>query len=67
KHKLHSIMFEEINRFVLNHILPEKDIALYQLYAYAGALLNTFIQWEEGGKKENLEDMAFTLESIVNR
>ncbi|MCR4903381.1 MAG: TetR/AcrR family transcriptional regulator, partial [Butyrivibrio sp.] len=46
KHKLHSIMFEEINRFVLNHILPEKDIALYQLYAYAGALLNTFIQWE---------------------
>lgn len=67
RHKLHAIMFEEINAFVLNHIFPEKEIAKYKLYAYAGALLNTFLKWEEDGKKEDLEQIAITLESIIKK
>ncbi len=67
KNNLHSIMFEGINEFMLNHIFPEKSIAIYELYAYAGALLNTFMKWEEGGKKESLDDIAHALCEIVVR
>ena len=66
KQKLHSIMFEGINAFMMEHVRPESGITIYRMYSYAGALLNIFLKWEEGGKKERVEDVANTLMQVVN-
>lgn len=65
KNRLHSIMLEGINDFMKMHIQPTKSVTIYQLYAYAGALLNSFIMWEEGGKKEPVDEIAANLKHIV--
>ncbi len=65
KNKLHSILLEGINEFMINHIQTEHEISKYMLYSYGGALLNSFLKWEEDGKKEKLEDIANTLEKFV--
>ncbi|MCR5145322.1 MAG: TetR/AcrR family transcriptional regulator [Lachnospiraceae bacterium] len=66
RHRLHSIVFEGINEFVLNYIKTDRDESMYRRYAYAGALLNSFLMWEEGGKKEPVEDIARNLEYIMS-
>lgn len=63
--KLHSILFEAINDFMLHHISKDNSDKLYMLYAYSGALLNTFLKWIENGQKENVEDIAVTLETLI--
>lgn len=65
KNKLHSIMLEAINEFMAMHIKTDHEISVYKLYAYAGALLNSFIKWEENGKKEKVEDIAVALEGFI--
>jgi len=65
KHKLHSIMLEGVNEFMKKHIQPARSVTIYQLYAYAGALLNSFLMWEEGGKQEPVEEIAANLKHIV--
>ncbi|MCR5416733.1 MAG: TetR/AcrR family transcriptional regulator [Pseudobutyrivibrio sp.] len=66
RHRLHSIVFEGINDFVLKYIKSERHASLYELYAYSGALLNSFLMWEEGGKKEPVDVIAKNLEHIMS-
>ncbi|MCR5255107.1 MAG: TetR/AcrR family transcriptional regulator [Acetatifactor sp.] len=65
KNNLHSVMLEGVNEFMLKHMNTDHSISVYKLYAYAGALLNSFLKWEEGGKQERVEDIAATLVNIV--
>lgn len=63
--KLHSIAFSAINDFMTTHIRTEQPLSVYRLYAYAGALLNSFLQWVEDGRKERVEDIAEALQVFV--
>ncbi|MCQ2494782.1 MAG: TetR/AcrR family transcriptional regulator [Lachnospiraceae bacterium] len=65
KSKLYSVLIEAVNDFMIKHIKLEQNISVYKLYAYAGALLNSFLKWEENGKKEKVEDIAIALENFV--
>ncbi len=67
KHKLHSVMLDGINQFMLDNIQTDKEVSRYALYSYSGALLNTFIKWEEDGKKENAEEVAGTLAELFGK
>ena len=51
---------------MISHLKPDKSISMYKLYSYAGALLNSFLKWEEDGKKEKVEDIARTLENFIS-
>lgn len=64
--KLHSVLLDGINEFMISHLKPDKSISMYKLYSYAGALLNSFLKWEENGKKEKVEDIARTLENFIS-
>lgn len=55
---LHSILMDGINEFMLSYLPKETAQSLYDIYYYAGGLLNTFLKWEENGKKESAEDVA---------
>ena len=62
---LYSLIINAVNDFMLHHMKPFTNRPVYQLYAYAGSLLNVFLKWEEGGKKEAPEEIArFLCESI---
>lgn len=65
ENKLHSIAYVAINEFMTEHVQTNQKSSLYILYAYAGALLNCFLQWLEGGRKESVEEIARTLEHFV--
>ena len=54
----YSLMINAINRFLQERILPHYEGSAYELYYSAGALLNTFILWEQQGKKESAEEIA---------
>lgn len=55
---LHSILMAGINEFMLSYLPKETTRSLYDIYYYAGGLLNTFLKWEENGKKESAEEVA---------
>ena len=42
----------------MKNILPQKKLHMYELYAYAGGLLNSFLKWEENGKRESARNVA---------
>jgi len=65
ENKLHSIAFSAINEFMTQNIHTEHKNSIYSMYAYAGALLNCFLQWIERGKKDKVEDIAKALEAFV--
>ncbi len=58
KKNLYSIMINGVNQFMEEHIQTRKKLSVYELYSYAGGLLNTFLKWEAGGKKESAEEIA---------
>lgn len=58
KNHLHSILMDGINAFMISYLPKEESQSLYDIYFYAGGLLNTFLKWEENGKKETAEDVA---------
>ena len=53
KKGLYSLMIDGVNDFMKEHIMKERNLTLYELYSYAGGLLNSFLMWEENGKKES--------------
>lgn len=55
---LYSILINGINEFMTSHFASGHKSSLYGLYYYAGALLNTFLKWEENGKRESVEKIA---------
>lgn len=61
KHKLHGIMLDGINNFMIENIQTAKRLSVYELYSYAGSLLNSFLKWEEGGKTDSAEEVADTI------
>lgn len=65
KNQLHSILLEAVNDFMIKYIKTDHEISIYKLYAYAGALLNSFLKWEENGKQEKAEDIAIALEGFI--
>ena len=48
------------------NIQTVKRISVYELYSYAGGLLNTFLKWEEDGKKDSAEDVADMLYDLYS-
>ena len=55
---LYSVLINGINEFMTSRFTSGFKSSLYGLYYYAGALLNTFLKWEEGGKQEPAERIA---------
>jgi len=66
KNNLHAIMLDGINRFMMEHIQTRKRLSVYKMYSYAGGLLNTFLKWEEEGKKDTAEDIAQMMYHLYN-
>lgn len=66
KHKLHGILLDGINQFMLENIQTTRPLSIYELYSYAGGLLNTFLKWEEEGKKDSAEEVADTLYNLYS-
>lgn len=66
KYKLHGILLDGINRFMVEHIQTAKKISVYEMYSYAGGLLNTFLKWEEEGKKDSAEEIADIMCQMYN-
>ncbi|MBQ1899349.1 MAG: hypothetical protein II153_00430, partial [Erysipelotrichaceae bacterium] len=53
-----AILMDAVNEYMVKNILPQKKLHMYELYAYAGGLLNSFMKWEEDGKKETAHNVA---------
>lgn len=62
---LYSVIINAIDLFMEEQILPIYPRSIYRLYCYSGALLHTFIKWEEHGKKEPVEKIAEIIVSFV--
>ena len=45
--------------------MPIYPRSVYRLYYYSGALLNTFLKWEENGKQESTEEIAEIIASFT--
>ena len=58
---LYSILIDAVNEYMMNNILPQKKLEMYELYAYAGGLLNSFMKWEEDGKREDVHNVALMI------
>lgn len=58
KSGLYSVLINEINEFMTARFASRFHNSIYGLYYYAGALLNTFLKWEENGKQESAEEIA---------
>lgn len=61
---LYSIIIEAVNRFMEDQVLSVYPRSIYRLYYYSGALLNTFLKWEENGKQESAEEIAEIIASF---
>ena len=66
KHGLHGIMLEGVNRFMEENVQTTQKISVYELYSYAGGLLNTFLKWEEEGKQDSAEEVADMLYDLYS-
>lgn len=63
---LHYLMLNAINEYMMLYVAPHYSGSIYDLYFYAGALLNVFIQWEKGEKKESVDEIVQILTSLTN-
>lgn len=45
-HGLYGMLIDRVNDFIANHVAISERISPYKRYAYAGGLLNCFIQWQ---------------------
>lgn len=54
----YNILIEGLNKFLEDHFMDVFETSIYDMYFYAGALLNTFVKWIENGKKEPVENVA---------
>ena len=55
---LHSLMIHAINEYITKLVAPVYPHSAYELYYYGGALLNVFLKWEAGGKKESVDEIV---------
>lgn len=66
KHGLYTVLIDAVNEYMMKNILPQKKLHMYELYAYAGGLLNSFLKWEENGKKESAHNVALMIYRLFN-
>lgn len=66
KRGLHSILIEGVNQLMAEQFQADSPLAVYEMYSYAGGLLNTFLKWEEGGKKDSSGDVAMVLYNLYH-
>ena len=66
KKGLYSILIDAVNEYMMTNILPQFKLHMYELYAYAGGLLNSFMKWEEDGKKETAHNVALMIYRLFN-
>lgn len=65
KARQYDIIVEALNEFMLTYVYPEYTGSIYELYFYSGALLNTFLKWEESGKKEPIDEIVNIILSLI--
>lgn len=61
---LYSVIINAVNRYMEEQVLPHSNESIYALYFYSGALINTFMKWEENGKVESVEEIAKIVSSL---
>ncbi|MBR3357313.1 MAG: TetR/AcrR family transcriptional regulator [Solobacterium sp.] len=66
RHGLYTVLIDAVNEYMMKNILPQKKLHMYELYAYAGGLLNSFLKWEEGGKRESAHNVARMIYRLYN-
>lgn len=54
----YGILMDGVNQFLDTNYKDEFSNSIYSLYFYAGALLNVFMKWIRGGKKESASEIA---------
>lgn len=57
----YSVLIDAVNAYMLAYISPRYHGSIYDLYFYAGALLNIFIKWEDEGKTQTARNIANTI------
>lgn len=67
KQKLHAILLDGINRFMTENLRLTRQLSPYEMYSYAGSLLNTFLKWEENGKQDSAEEVASAIYRLYGR
>ena len=67
RQRQYHIIVEALNDFMLKYVYPEYNGSVYELYFYAGALLNTFLKWEEFGKSESVDEIVDIVISLIKR
>ena len=65
-HGLYAVLIDAVNEYMVKNILPQKKLHMYELYAYAGGLLNSFLKWEEDGKRESAHSVALMIYRLFN-
>lgn len=63
----YSLLIRSVNDFMEKYMIPNKKITIYEMYAYAGGLLNTFMIWEVSGKKESAEEIANEIYNLYGK
>lgn len=58
KHNLHGLITDCMNEYMEKQFKSAYPESIYQLYYYAGALLNTFLKWEENKKPIPAKELA---------
>ncbi len=66
RHGLYTVLIDAVNEYMMKNILPRKQLHMYELYAYAGGLLNSFLKWEEDGKRESAHNVALMIYRLFN-
>ncbi len=62
---LYYLMIHAINDYLQLYVAPHYSGSVYDLYYYAGALLNVFIYWEKNEKKESVDELVQILERRI--
>ena len=61
---LYSLLINAVNEYMEDNVIPNYKIDPYEVYYYAGAILNVFYKWQERGKKETKEYIAGVIAEI---
>lgn len=64
KADLYYLMINAINEYMILYAAPNYSGSVYDLYYYAGALLNVFLQWEKNEKQESVDQIIQILASL---
>lgn len=62
----YGMIINAMNEFMLEHISNIYNGSVYELYCYAGALLNIFIKWEENRKDMSAKEVGRIISGFFN-